>query len=355
MNENRTEYDRLVTVSLVVIALVAVAGALAYTRVLMIPFVLAICIVSLASPIFDFQIIRLRFPHLLAVSVTLLFVLIIIAFICFMIGWGAQTIVRTIDSYSKDLGQLAEKGILKLDEWGLDLKEEKTAADIQRKIVNLATDTFSRAVGIISSLLFVIVFVLFLLAGRDPYAVRSGVSADIDQKIRRYVATKVAVSAVTGLLVWAALYAVGLKLASVFGMLAFVLNFIPSIGSIISTLLPIPIAAAQFQQNPWVVVYVVAVPGAVQMVIGNIIEPKLMGEGLNLHPVTILLALLFWGLLWGIGGMFLAAPVTAIIRIVLMQFETLQPIGKLMAGDLSGFRQSVQPDLPFDKTRTPSK
>jgi AI-2 transport protein TqsA len=71
------------------------------------------------------------------------------------------------------------------------------------------------------------------------------------------------------------------------------------------------------------------------MVMGNVIEPKLMGEGLNLHPVTVLLALSFWGLLWGIVGMFLAAPITAAIRIVLMQFDTLRPIGNLLAGDFS--------------------
>jgi AI-2 transport protein TqsA len=70
------------------------------------------------------------------------------------------------------------------------------------------------------------------------------------------------------------------------------------------------------------------------MTIGNVIEPKLMGKGLNLHPVTILLALSFWGLLWGIAGMFLAAPMTAVIRIVMMQFDTLRPVGKLLAGEL---------------------
>ena len=83
------------------------------------------------------------------------------------------------------------------------------------------------------------------------------------------------------------------------------------------------------------IVYVLAVPGTIQTVIGNVIEPKWMGEGLHLHSITVLLALSFWGLLWGITGMFLAAPLTAIISIILMRFETLRPIGKLFAGDFS--------------------
>jgi AI-2 transport protein TqsA len=79
----------------------------------------------------------------------------------------------------------------------------------------------------------------------------------------------------------------------------------------------------------------VVIPGVIHNLIGNLIEPKLMGEGLDLHPVTILLALSFWGLLWGIVGMFLATPITAAIRIVLMQFDTLRPIANLLAGDFS--------------------
>jgi AI-2 transport protein TqsA len=80
-------------------------------------------------------------------------------------------------------------------------------------------------------------------------------------------------------------------------------------------------------------ILVVAVPGAIHSILGNLVEPKLMGEGLDLHPVTVLLALSFWGLLWGIAGMFLAVPITAAIRIVLIQFDTFRPIGNLLAGD----------------------
>ena len=134
-----------------------------------------------------------------------------------------------------------------------------------------------------------------------------------------------------------------LELAAVFGMLAFLLNFIPSIGSIVATLLPIPIAIAQFQ-NPWLIGLVVAIPGIIQIGIGNVIEPKMMGSGLNLRPVVILLALSFWGLIWGPVGMFLSVPMTAMIRIVLMQIETLRPLGMLMAGQLPESNSSVTAD-----------
>ena len=120
-----------------------------------------------------------------------------------------------------------------------------------------------------------------------------------------------------------------LKLASVFGLLAFMLNFIPSIGSIVATLLPLPTAAAQFADTPWMIALVLLIPGAIQITIGNVVEPKLMGDGMRLHPVTILLALAFWGLLWGPIGMLLAVPIMAALRIVFDKFEITQPASRL--------------------------
>lgn len=334
MIDRRDESTWLTTGSLMVLAVVAAAYALIYTRAIMIPFVLAIFIVSLVSPILDFLIIHLKFPRPIAVMLTFLVVVVIIALLCFLIVDAIQTLVATAGRYSDDFANLAEQVISRIKDWGVDLKQDKMVTDFRNKIPQLVTGAVGTVVGLISSFFFVLIFVMFLLAGRNPYAVRSGVRADIDQQIRRYVVIKIVVSTLTGLLVWAALSAIGLELAGVFGMLAFILNFIPSIGSIIATLLPIPIAVAQFQ-SPWPIILVVAVPGTIQTIIGNVLEPKIMGEELNLHPITVLLTLSFWGLLWGIAGMFLAAPIMAIIRIVLMQFDTLKPIGKLLAGDFS--------------------
>ena len=334
MTDKRDEGMWLNTGSLMIIAVVALAVALTYTRGIMIPFVMSVFIASFVSPVLDYQVIRLKLPRTIAVVVTLFVVVIMIMVLCYLIVQATQTIVATIGSYSDSFAKLADDVFLKLQTWGMDIKQEKTILDFKNKIPALVTNAVGPVVGLLSSVFLVLIFVAFLLAGRNPYAVRSGVRADIDQKIRRYIGAKVAISTVTGLLVWATLAVIKLKLAGVFGILAFLLNFIPSIGSIIATLLPIPIAVAQFQ-SPWSTVYVIAVPGTIQTVIGNIIEPKIMGDELNLHPITVLLALSFWGLLWGIVGMFLATPITAVIRIVLMQFDTLKPIGKLLAGDFS--------------------
>jgi AI-2 transport protein TqsA len=325
----------LTTGSLVVLAAVALAVVLMYTRVVMIPFVLAVFIIALVSPVLDLQVIRLKFPRPVAVVVTLLIVAVIVALLCLLVAQAVQTIIDTARPYTDSFVRLTKQVFPKLQEWGIDLSA------LGNEIPALVTNTLGTVLGFLSTVFFVLIFVMFLLAGRNPHIVRSGVYADIDQKVRRYIATKAIVSTLTGLMVWATLAWIGLELAGVFGILAFLLNFIPSVGSVISTLLPIPVAAAQFQ-NPWLIGYVVVVPGTIQMLIGNVLEPKFMGEGLHLHPITVLLALSFWGLLWGIGGMFLATPMTAIVRIILMQFDTLKPLGELLAGVLPGSEDSPE-------------
>lgn len=331
----RGEQAWLITGSLLVIAVVALGFTLRYARAVLVPFVLAIFIYSLVSPILDMQVIRLKVPRTIAVGITLLIVLVILFVVFLFMNQAVQAIVSTAGRYSDSMVNLAKQVFSDIKGWGIELDQAKIIETLQKQIPKLVGDTFGAIMGFSSGVLFVVIFLVFLLIGRNPRVVRSGIYADIDGKVKKYIGTKAVISMATGVLVWVTLSLFGLELAGIFGIFAFLLNFIPSVGSIIATLLPIPIAVAQFE-NPWLITAVVLVPGAIQMSVGNVIEPKLMGEGLQLHPVVILLALSFWGLLWGVVGMFLAVPMTAIIRIILMQFDTLRPVGRLLAGELPG-------------------
>ncbi len=118
-----------------------------------------------------------------------------------------------------------------------------------------------------------------------------------------------------------------------FAILTVLLNFIPNFGSVIATLLPIPVLLLQYGLG-WQTMTVITLLFAIQFCIGNLVEPKMMGESLDLHPVTILLFLMFWGLVWGLPGMFLAVPITAILKIILSRIETTLPLSELLAGRL---------------------
>ncbi len=333
MIDVKKEHDWLITSSIIIIAVVAIGITLIFARSILIPFVLAVFIYLLVSPLLDLQILRLKIPRPVAVTTTLLIVLIILTLIYLLASQAIQTIISTAGQYADDFTGLMEKMLLKIKDWGISLDQQQIITNLQNVIPKFATNTFGKIISFFSSVTLVSIFVIFLLIGRDPKTIKRGIYSDIEEKIRRYILTKTTISLITGISVWIILVLLDLKLAAVFGMLAFLLNFIPSIGSIIATLLPIPVAVAQFQ-GFWPILMVILIPGMTQMTIGNIIEPKIMGKELQLHPVTILLALSFWGLLWGVIGMFLAVPMTAIIRIILMRFETLKPLGKLLAGQL---------------------
>jgi AI-2 transport protein TqsA len=330
----------LSTVCLVILATVAICVALSYAGSVLMPFVLAVFVFVLVSPILDFQVLRLRFARVIAVIVTLLIVLIILTILFLLVARAAQSVASTAGQYSDNFIAFVRQVLVKLEEWGLDINDKEILGALQGKIPAFAAGAFGTAVGFVSKTFLIAVFVAFLLAGRNPTIISTGIYAEIDSQVRRYIATKTVLSAATGLLVWLTLWLFKLEAAGVFGLLAFILNFIPSIGSVIATLLPLPVAIAQYQ-SPWLITAVVLVPGAIQMSIGNGLEPKLMGSSLKLHPVIILLALSFWGLLWGIPGMFLAVPITAVIRIVFDQFATLRPVADALSGKLPNIDRSA--------------
>lgn len=330
----REEQAGLTTASLIVIAAVAGAAALIYTRPVMVPFVLSIFVYYLVAPLADFLEGRLRLPRWGSTAVSIVVVIGLLALVGLLITTSTLGLLESADVYRERITRVARQMFSVLDRWGLDLGQQSLLQAIQQiPVLTLIRSGAGTVFGLVTNGFLVLIFVIFLLIGRQADRELPRLYAEIDAKIRRYIVTKVVISASTGLLVGVILWSFGLDLALVFGVLTFLLNFIPSVGSIIATLLPIPVALVQFE-TPARVAAIIVLPAIVQMVIGNGIEPKVMGEGLDLHPITILLALVFWGLLWGVVGMLLAAPITAVLRIALARFETTRVAADLLAGRL---------------------
>jgi AI-2 transport protein TqsA len=326
----------LITASLITIAAVATAAALAYTRPVMVPFVLAVLLYYLVSPIADALEQRARFPRWASTITTLLVVSGLIVLTGALITVSTRGLLDSADIYRERLVAIARRAVEFLDDRGVELGQASLVDAVrQLPLGRVLQTTAGTALSLVTNGFLVLVFIIFLLLGRKRELVKSAVFREIDARIRRFLVLKFAVSAATGGLVGTILALLGLELALVFGVLTFFLNFIPSIGSIIAVLLPLPIALVQFD-SVGTVTAVLVFPAIVQLVIGNGIDPKLMGRGLDLSPVTILVALVFWGLLWGIVGMLLAAPLTGILRIVLAQFATTRPVSELLAGRLPG-------------------
>jgi predicted PurR-regulated permease PerM len=175
----------------------------------------------------------------------------------------------------------------------------------------------------------IIVFLVFILM-EAPYAGRrvrlafrgergvkmAVIARIIVSDVSKYLRTLAVISAATGLCVWVALRAIGVDFAFTWGVLAFFLNFIPTIGSIVASFPPIIVALVQFYPDYYQCVAAGVSLLAIQFTIGNLLTPKIMGDALDLSPVVVLISLFFWGMIWGLAGALLSVPILAIIKIV---------------------------------------
>jgi len=188
--------------------------------------------------------------------------------------------------------------------------------------------------GLFSSSVIVLIYVFFLLIG-SPDKSSNATLNQIDFQVRSYLSLKTGISLVTGFAFGMTLWLFGVPMALTFGVLAFLLNFIPNVGPLLATILPLPLVVLHPQAGLGWMAAVMVTASAIQLISGNVIEPKLMGDSSDLHPVTILLALMFWGIMWGTIGMFLATPITAGIKLVLQRLDATRPLADLMAGRLA--------------------
>jgi predicted PurR-regulated permease PerM len=140
-------------------------------------------------------------------------------------------------------------------------------------------------------------------------------SRDITEQVQKYIITKFLISLSVGLVMGFILWAFDVEFFIIWAAFAVILNFIPNIGSVISVIMPALMTLVQYESFGYAFL-VTAVLIIVQNIIGNIIEPKIFGDRLGLNPLVILLALLLWGYLWGIVGMFISVPLTAVLKII---------------------------------------
>ncbi|MFW7380927.1 MAG: AI-2E family transporter [Oligoflexus sp.] len=339
--------DRLTSVCLVILTTIAVSAALIYTRTIMIPFVLAVFIAFILLPMKLFLEQRLRIPSFLSLTIILLGIGLFGTLFSLMVSSAIRQVANNAELYELRFIQIFEMAVAMLIDFGVNINLKETS--ITSLVGELPVFSFIRTLTLstvkgVTDTFLVFIFVMFLLAGSSFRMPTTGIWAKVDTTTRKFLVTKMITSSVTGGLTAIILSFFQLDMALMFGFFAFILNFIPTVGSIIATLLPLPIAFLQFS-DPLQVVLVIGLPGMVQFSIGNIIEPKFMGQSLDLHPVTILLSLMFWGLIWGAPGMILATPITVILKLFLEKSEHGKDLAYMMSGKSRPAASSVQPKL----------
>lgn len=341
MAKDRENYEqRVQTICLLILTALGITGALYLFASVLIPFVLAIFLTLCLIPAIDVQMKLLRIPRRTAILTTVAIGCALLILGGLLVTKAVNQIVESKDDYEKQLGQLLVKtrGLLP-PEWYTDPNDP--SADPSEPLIRVPTntirrvltDTASSIMGVISNGLLVVIFMIFMVTGKGTYKAPPGsLWWEVESRIKRYVLTMIFTSGATGILVGLVLTILGVEFGWMFGFLAFLLNFIPNIGSIIAIILPLPVALIDPELGMISKILVLVIPGIIQFTIGNLLQPKMMGESLDLHPVVVLLSLIFFGTIWGIIGMFLAVPITAVVKILLQRFGYTRTIADLIAG-----------------------
>ncbi len=213
----------------------------------------------------------------------------------------------------------------------------------------LAGDAARTAGGFAGKTILILIYVLFLLieykkipqkleritAKGKNYRRTVDILKDISQDLNSYFKIKTAASLITGILSYVVLLGFGVDFAAFWALLIFLLNFIPTVGSILATAFPVLVALVQFQGG----YQFFAIGGTlifIQIIIGSILEPRFQGNTLNISPLVIILSLAFWATIWGVLGALLCIPIMAILNIVLSKFESTQWISLLISADGEG-------------------
>jgi AI-2 transport protein TqsA len=327
------ENNRIITGSLFIIASIAVAFILNFAQPFLVPLVIALLIRILVDPIIDYQINFLNVHRIVAVFVSLCLIVFLFIIIVPFIGSSVITFLQSADDYNNKVLILVDIGISKLREFNIEIDRDSIRNSLNTlPLLDWASTILSNSANFISKFVLVVIMTLFLLLGKKSQNT-SPEWNDVIGHVKKYIFTKFITSSITGVIAGLIYWSLGLELAFIFGSLTFLLNFIPVVGSIIAVLLPIPIAVLQFTDLSSVLL-VIFLPAIFHQIIGNIIEPKIFGDAFGLHPITIILSLIFWGMIWGIIGVLLAAPLTAIIRVTFERFNSTRQIARLLEGKI---------------------
>ena len=305
--------------------MVVVAGLRAASD-LVVRFLLALFIAFICGPIF-FWLQRKHFPKAAALIIVLLIILGFSAILGVFIGTSVNDFTRSLPTYQENFIRLIKGVISWLSAKGMDVPA-KAILDIfnMNVIMNLVGSMLTTLTGMLSDSFLILLIVVFILleVSTVPQKVlniwgeESLTMVELKkfaEGMQQYIAIKSIISIITGIIVGLALFLLGVDFALLWGVLAFLLNYIPTIGSILASIPPILLALIQLGWGHASLVLLLYL--AINNIIGSIIEPRVMASSLGISPLVVLISVIFWGWVLGPIGMLLSVPLTMSIKIYL--------------------------------------
>ena len=333
--------ERLQTGFLGIIAFGLILFMLGQAKFILISLAIAIILFSLTTDAIFAICSRLKVPNWMGTFLALIGIALGLLWVSTTVVSQVNQVVQTAITYAEQ----AQAALPSLTNWlGPEAQERLLAAISNFNITGWIRSLAGQASGVLSGSVLVILFVGFMFAEQlwfpakierltgDPVKARHvrQIISSIMHRVNRYLVVKTAVSAVTALIVWLIFRTAGLDLAGPVALITFVLNFIPSIGSIIATAIA-AILAFVLSGDITLTLMVTTACTITQFIIGNVLDPMLLGQTLRLSSFGIILSLAFWGSIWGIPGMFLAVPIMVALMIVCAHIPWLRPVAVLLS------------------------
>ena len=339
MNASRITNGILISFAVVVIFI--------YGKNLLVPFVVALIFWFLIKEIRDvlnkIKFIDEKIPNTILNIVGFASIFLIIGGVVKILTMNIQQLSLELPAYQANISQITASINANFN---IDIVSSAKEFLGEYEYTKLLSGLFNSLTDIFGDAFLIIIYTLFLLL-EEPYFskkiktiyTKNGEQKEVnlilkqlDKSIGRYLSLKTLMSLLTGFLSYFALLFIDLDAPLFWAFLIFLMNYIPTVGSLIATAFPSMFAMLQFGElmpGVWVLIIV----GAIQLIVGNYIDPKLTGKSLNVSPLIVLIGLAFWGAIWGIIGMILSVPITVMMIIIFSEFPQTRSIAVLLTKD----------------------
>ena len=333
-----------------IIATAIIVYILKTLKTIFIPLTFAIFLSFIFAP-FNRFLIKKKVPISLILLIMVIIILISFTLTGTVVYTSVSSFVTEFPKYEEKMTNLIQDFIT---EFEIPVEQVKNYLNNKVNWVEIAdklsftkviSATMGNFIDFFIKLLLTVVFMLFIVLERNKLFHRVekvitekdvlhslNVIAKIEGQVRKYLVNKTFISLATALVSMLFLYAYGIDFVIIAGLFIFILNFIPNIGSIIASAFPMIICFFQFGLS-WQLIAVVITLPSIQMTFGNVIEPRLMGTGLNLSPIIILISLIFWYWIWGPVGMILAIPITSAMNLIFKEIDSMKIVSAFISGD----------------------
>ena len=336
------KHDSVVRISLLLSTSVVVLAALYFSRAIIAPVTFALFTVAIAWPLQSA--LQKRITKLLAVAVTIVVTIAILAILVFLVVWGFSLVVQWLINNTDRLQTLYSQATEWLDGHGISITTLVADSYSPGWIIGAVREVGGRGYGLVS--FFVIAFAFIMLGLLEVDIARQNIerlhsaslrrsllvgAEEIAEKFQKYMVVRTTMSLLTGVVVWSFALVAGIELATAWGVIAFVLNYIPFLGPLIATVFPTLFVLVQ--SGSWEACFIVfAGLNFIQFFIGSYLEPRIAGAALSMSPFVVLLAVFFWSFLWGIAGAFIGLPIMIAIFTICEQHKSTEWIALLLSG-----------------------